>query len=160
PVTGCCVPAPPVIEFDAAGKVLRSWGGPGQGYDWPTFPHGVYVDQQDNVWIAGASTRVGPNGEPPDGMVLKFDANGRFLLQIGARGPSRGNLDTTQLGGPAAVAVDPQANEVYIADGYANARVIVFDAETGEFKRQWGAYGEPPTDAPAQPATPGAAASR
>lgn len=145
-VTKCCVPAPAVIEFDQQGNVVRSWGGPGAGYDWPSFPHGVYVDYKGNVWIAGAQTRTGQNGSPPDGMVLKFSADGKFLLQIGGRGPSKGSLDTTQLGGPSAVAVDPQSNEVFIADGYGNSRVIVFDADSGAFKRQWGAYGEPPTD--------------
>lgn len=140
----CCVPAPAVIEFDQEGNVVNSWGGPGEGYDWPTQEHGIFVDYKGNVWISGNSS--GRNGEPADGMVLKFTGDGEFLMQIGGRGPSKGSLDTTQLAAAAAVAVDPEANEVYIADGYVNHRVIVFDADTGEFKRQWGAYGEPPTD--------------
>lgn len=160
PVTKCCVPAPPVLEFDEQGNVLNAWGGPGAGYDWPSYPHGVYVDHKDNVWIAGSQTRVAEDGSPPDGMVLKFDRNGKFLLQIGERGPSQGSLDTTRLGAPAAVAVDPAANEVYVADGYVNHRVIVYDADTGKFKRQWGAYGEPPTDAAIGPYDPGAPPAR
>jgi DNA-binding beta-propeller fold protein YncE len=81
-------------------------------------------------------------------MVLKFSPEGKFLLQIGHAGPSKGSLDTTQLSGVADIAVDPQTNEAFVADGYGNHRVIVFDADTGAFKRMWGAYGKPPTDIP------------
>ncbi len=146
PAASCCYPAPPVIEFDAQGKVVQAWGGPGAGYDWPTSEHGITVDHQGNVWIGGNATRPGRNGEPPDGMVLKFTSEGKFLMQIGQAGPSKGSLDTTQLSGVADVAVDPVANEVFVADGYGNHRIIVFDADTGAFKRMWGAYGKPPTD--------------
>lgn len=150
PPTGkCCVPAPAIIEFDEQGNVLRAWGGPEQakGYDWPSAGHGLYVDYKGNIWIGGSQTRVGADGSPPDGMYLKFDPNGKFLLQIGGRGPSKGSLDPSQLSGAAAVDVDPETNEAFIADGYGNHRVIVFDADTGKFKRLWGAYGKPPTDA-------------
>ena len=157
----CCVPAPAIIEFDAQGNVLRSWGGPGAGYDWPSSGHGLYIDYKGNVWIGGSQTRQGQthqgaNGSEPDGMIIKFSPEGKFLLQIGGRGPSKGSLDTTQLGGPAAFDVDPATNEVYVADGYGNHRVIVFDADTGKFKRQWGAYGKPPTDEPIGAYDPGA----
>nr|WP_298727426.1 hypothetical protein [uncultured Steroidobacter sp.] len=150
PPTGkCCVPAPAIIEFDEQGNVRRAWGGPEQakGYDWPSAGHGLYVDYKGNIWIGGSQTRVGADGSPPDGMYLKFDPNGKFLLQIGGRGPSKGSLDPSQLSGAAAVDVDPETNEAFIADGYGNHRVIVFDADTGKFKRLWGAYGKPPTDA-------------
>ena len=150
PPTGkCCVPAPAIIEFDEQGNVLRAWGGPEQakGYDWPSAGHGLYVDYKGNIWIGGSQTRVGADGSPPDGMYLKFDPNGKFLLQIGGRGPSKGSLDPSQLSGAAAVDVDPETNEAFIADGCGNHRVIVFDADTGKFKRLWGAYGKPPTDA-------------
>lgn len=144
----CCVPAPAIIEFDAKGKVLRAWGGPDQakGYDWPSSGHGLFVDYKGNIWIGGSQTRPGSDGSPADGMYLKFDPDGKFLLQIGGRGPSKGSLDPTQLGGASAVDVDPATNEVFIADGYGNHRVLVLDADTGAFKRQWGAYGKPPTD--------------
>lgn len=142
----CCIPAPPVLEFDAAGVIVNSWGGPGEGYDWPTAEHGIYVDYNGNIWLSGSQTRMGEEGEPEDGMVLKFSPEGEFLLQIGAQGPSKGNNDATQLSGAAGVAVDPEANEVYVADGYGNRRIIVFDADSGEFKRMWGAYGKPPKD--------------
>lgn len=146
PTASCCYPAPSVIEFDPQGNVVQAWGGPGKGYDWPTVEHGITVDHKGNVWIGGSSTRPGRNGEPPDGMVLKFSREGKFLMQIGHAGPSKGSLDTTQLSGVADIAVDPETNEAYVADGYGNHRIVVFDADTGAFKRMWGAYGKRPTD--------------
>jgi len=154
PRSSCCVPAPPVIEFDQEGNVLQAWGGPGEGYDWPTTEHGISVDHKGNVWIGGSSTRTGPNGEPPDGMVLKFTADGRFLMQIGEAGVSKGSLDPSQLSGASDIAVHAATNEVFIADGYGNNRVIVFDADTGAFKRLWGAYGKLPTDKELPPYDP------
>ena len=139
PLSTCCIAAPPVLEFDAAGNLLRSWGGAGKGYDWPTNEHGIHVDAKGYVWITG-------NG-PEDGQILKFTGDGRFVLQIGKVGPQTGNADTTRMGQPAGVEVDGSANEVYVADGYYNKRVIVFDADSGAFKRMWGAYGKPPSDA-------------
>ena len=149
PRTKCCVPAPPVLEFDRDGKVLRAWGGPGQGYQWPQNEHGIYVDPKGFVWLAA-------NGET-DCQILKFTRDGQFVLQIGKQGPQTNSSDTTRLGRPAHMVVDAEANEVYVADGYANHRVIVFDADSGAFKRQWGAYGKPPTDEklpPYNPASP------
>ena len=134
----CCVPAPPVIEFAPDGTVLRSWGGPGEGFEWPDNEHGIYVDPDDRVWLGG-------NG-PADAQVLKFTADGEFLLQIGRSGQSDGSNDTEDLGRPAGMVVDPETNEIYIADGYGNRRVIVFDAESGEYRRHWGAYGDRPDD--------------
>ena len=147
PTAKCCAPAPPVLEFDPAGNLVNSWGGKGQGYDWPDSNHGITIDYKGNVWIGGSQTRPGKEGQPVDGMFLKFTQDGKFLMQIGGTGkPEQGSKDTTHLFGAAAVAVDPAANEVYIADGYGNHRVIVLDADTGKFKRMWGAYGKPPTD--------------
>jgi NHL repeat len=157
PTAQCCVPAPPVIEFDPQGNVIQSWGGPSKGYDWPQTEHGITVDYKGNVWVGGSATRSGKNGEPADGMLLKFSPDGKFLLQIGHAGPSKGSLSQDQLSGVADVAVDPQTNEVFVADGYGNHRIIVFDADTGAYKRMWGAYGKPPTDQPAgdyDPAAP------
>ena len=142
----CCVPAPPVIEFDPEGKVVRSWGGPGDGFEWPENEHGIHVDDQSNVWIGG-------NGAG-DAHVLKFTADGQFLLQIGRAGQSGGSNDTANLGRPASIEVDPAENEVYVADGYGNRRVIVFDSDTGEYKRHWGAYGERPDDSDLPPYDP------
>jgi DNA-binding beta-propeller fold protein YncE len=135
----CCVPAPSVIEFDPAGKVVRSWGVTGTGFDFPKREHGIYVDAQDNVWIAG--------NHDQDHQVMKLSADGKFLLQIGKAGQTGGSNDTKLLGKPAHMEVDAAANELYVADGYGNRRVIVFDATTGAYKRHWGAYGSRPDDA-------------
>jgi DNA-binding beta-propeller fold protein YncE len=134
----CCFPAPPVLEFAADGRLLRSWGGPGQGYDWPGNEHGIHVDAKGFVWLTG-------NGDN-DGQILKFTQDGKFLLQIGKVGPQTGSADTTRLGRPAGIEVDAAANEIYVADGYHNRRVIVFDADTGAYKRHWGAFGRAPSD--------------
>ena len=144
----CCDAAPPVIEFAADGTVLRSWGGPGEGYDWPAGEHGIHIDHDGHVWIGGNAA--------DDAHILKFTADGEFLLQIGRPGQSRGSNDTENLGRPAGIRVDPEANEVYVADGYGNRRVIVFDADTGEYKRHWGAYGERPDDSELPPYDPDA----
>ena len=131
--------APPVLEFDEAGNLVSSWGGPGPGYEWPELEHGIYVDNKDNVWVAGAGAQ--------DNQILKFTRNGTFLMQIGRSGENRGSNDTENLGGPAAMVIDASANGLYVADGYINHRVIVFDATTGAYKRHWGAYGRKPDDA-------------
>ena len=138
PAASCCSPAPPVLEFDQQGNLLRHWGGPGQGFEWPQSNHGITIDYQGNVWIAA-------NGQK-DAHVLKFNQDGKFLLQIGRLGQSKGSLDQANLRQPAKVFVDRQAKEAYVADGYGNHRVIVFDAETGAYKRMWGAYGNTPSD--------------
>jgi 6-phosphogluconolactonase (cycloisomerase 2 family) len=132
--------APPVLEFDANGNFIRAWGGPGPGYDWPSSEHGVYVDPKGFVWIGG-------NGEK-DHQVLKFTQDGRFVLQIGRAGQSKGNADTRNLNQPADAFVHAPTNELFVADGYGNRRVIVFDADSGRFKRMWGAFGNVPTDGP------------
>ena len=138
PNVKCCKPAPSVVEFDQEGNVVQAWGGPGQGYEWPSNEHGIFVDHNNFVWVAG-------NGMN-DGMVLKFTRAGKFVLQIGRSAMMTSSADTTQLGRPADMVVDPATNELFVADGYFNHRVIVFDAATGAFKRMWGAYGKPPTD--------------
>jgi hypothetical protein len=146
PISQCCVPAPPVLEFDAQGNVVRSWGGPGRGHHWPESEHTIHVDDRDNVWI-------GSNGRN-DQVVLKFSPEGNLRLQIGQPGKTAGSNDTTLLGQPAGIHVDPEANEVYVADGYGNRRIIVFDAETGRYKRHWGAYGRRPDDGDLGPYDP------
>jgi hypothetical protein len=130
--------APPVLEFDQAGNLLSSWGGSGSGYEWPQLEHGVYVDAQNNVWLGG--------GGDKDAQILKFTRDGRFLMQIGHQGKNSGSNDTQNLGGAANMIVDEAARELYVADGYVNHRVIVFDADSGAYKRHWGAYGKRPDD--------------
>ncbi|HEU5197304.1 MAG TPA: hypothetical protein VFW70_21385 [Methylomirabilota bacterium] len=139
----CCKPAPPVLEFDSNGRLVASWGGPGHGYQWPENEHGIYVDDKDHVWIAG-------NG-PKDGMILKFSRDGKFLMKIGEPGIVGNDSDTKHLNRPANMVVDPATRELFVADGYGNHRVIVFDAETGAYKRHWGANGLPPGDASVKP---------
>ena len=145
--------APPVVQFDPEGNVLQAWGGPGEGYDWMqrTFgsEHGMFIDHEDNVWVIG-----GGNGDFDGGVALKFTSTGEFLLQIGEKGKTNGSHDRRLLGAPTTAAVAPDTNEVYVADGYVNQRVVVFDGLTGEYKRHWGAYGRPPDDGPAEPLTP------
>ena len=141
PPTGeCCKGAPPVLEFDQAGNLLRSWGGPGPGqdYEWPQSNHGITIDYKGNVWIGG-------NGAD-DGQVLKFTQDGKFIKQFGFGYASAGSTDTWAFRQVAKIFVDKQANEAYIADGYGNHRVAVIDADTGQFKRFWGAYGNKPDD--------------
>jgi DNA-binding beta-propeller fold protein YncE len=108
----------------------------------------VYVDSKGNIWIAG-------NGAG-DHQVLKFRRDGKFVMQIGRAGRSKGNADTQNLNQPADTFVYAKTNELFVADGYGNRRVIVFDADTGQFTRMWGAFGNLPTDAAPNPAPPDA----
>ena len=176
PTAQCCAPAPPILEFDAAGNLVGHWGGPGNGYDWPDSNHGITVDFRGNVWIggngrgspaaaAGRGQPAGGRGQPAagqnrqqdesqtggtqsfsDNMVLKFTQDGKFLMQIGKPKSSKGSNDIANLRLPAKTFVDKETNELYVADGYGNHRVIVFDADTGKYKRHWGAYGNKPDD--------------
>jgi len=155
PVTHrCCKPAPAVVEFDAAGNYLRGWDAPpaGSKLDWPKSEHGIYIDPDGNVWIAGNADE--------DNQILKFTPEGKFLMQIGRAGKSEGSNSRTQLGRPAHMVMDPPAAELYVADGYGNRRVVVFDARTGAYKRHWGAYGETPSDDKQPPYDPNSAPSR
>jgi DNA-binding beta-propeller fold protein YncE len=174
PSATCCAPAPPVLEFDPEGNLVGHWGGPGQGYEWPESNHGIFVDHKGNVWIggngrggpasaaAGSSPRPTAEAKPPasgggytagggyyhDCMILKFSREGKFIMQIGKAGQSKGSNDVENVKGAAKLFVDPKTNELIVADGYGNRRVIVFDADTGKYKRHWGAYGKKPDDAP------------
>jgi DNA-binding beta-propeller fold protein YncE len=157
----CCAGAPPVLAFDAAGNLVRSWGGPGPGYDWPAGNHGIFIDHTGSVWIGG-------NG-PGDSHLLKFTKDGKFLAQFGKpnvhKGPANAeglstfggdSNDQNNFGRVAKIFVDPRANEAYVADGYLNKRVAVLDAGTGKMKRYWGAYGNKPDDRNLGPYNPNA----
>ena len=156
----CCVPAPPVLEFDSAGNLLGHWGGPGERFEWPVSPGGIAVDVQGAVWIAAAGPpeipgsanatpgRAGGAGanagrgnpappKPTDAHVLKFSRAGEFLLQIGKAGQPGDNASTTGFNRPAGLSVDNAGRELYVADGFGNRRVAVFDATTGIYKRHW-----------------------
>ena len=150
--------APPVLEFDAAGAFVQGWGGPADGYDWPDTEHGIFVDHQNNVWITGINPRAGANvSDRSDDMFLKFTQDGSFLFQVGGYDVSGGNADTEHPKQPADVFVHAATNEAFVADGYGNRRVLVVDADTGAFKRMWGAFGNEPLDPqPPGPADPDA----
>jgi hypothetical protein len=139
PPTGeCCLPAPPVLEFDPAGNLMNSWGGPGEGYTWPNSNHGIALDHMDNVWIGG-------NGQG-DSHVVKFARDGRFLLEIGVPGQEPNSNALDHFGRVAKISFDSEVNEAYFADGYSNRRVAVIDMNDGSIKRYWGAYGNRPDD--------------
>ncbi len=148
PTAICCVHAPSVIEFDAEGDVVQAWGGPvwdqastswiEPDHDWPENEHGIYIDGENNVWLAG-------NGAN-DHIVVKMTMDGKYLMTIGIKNETGGSNDPRRLGQPADIFVDNNTREVYVADGYKNRRVIVFDMDTGEYKRHWGAYGNKPGD--------------
>ncbi len=149
PPTGeCCLPAPPVLEFDPEGNLVRAWGGPGEGFAWPNSNHGISIDNKDNVWIGG-------NGQG-DSHAVKFTRDGRFLMQIGTPGQPANSRSTTSFGRVAKISFDPAANEAYFADGYSNRRVAVVDMDNGQVKRFWGAYGNAPEDANPGPYNPDA----
>jgi len=143
--------APAVLEFDTEGDFVQGWGGPGDGYEWPANEHGIEVDNQDHVWLGGNG-----GGESSDDMLLKFTRDGQLVMQIGGRNTSGGNADTDNLNRPSEVAVYSDTNEVFVADGYGNRRVIVFDADTGGYKRMWGAFQNEPIDASAEQPPPDA----
>ena len=155
PGASCCTVAPPILEFNQAGDLTGSWSGPGDGFTWPDSDHGLWIDYKGNFWIGG-------NGDE-DTQVLKFTSTGTFLLQIGTHGLHNGSNDTANLWKATEGSVDEATDEVYVSDGYGNRRVIVFDSETGQYKRHWGAYGNRPDDtdlgnydpnAPPRPAVP------
>src|SRR5262249_24066639 len=118
----------------------------GQGYQWPESEHGIFVDDNDFVWLAG-------NGKK-DGQLLKFTMEGKLVLQIGKQGQGNDSNSTDRLRSPADVALGGAAREVFAAEGYGNRGVVVFDSEPGAYKRHWGAYGNKPSDEKTPPYDP------
>lgn len=138
PIGTCCVPAPVVIEFDPDGNVVQGWGDPAT-QDVSQFPrnaHGLFVDHNDFVWV----------GSYRHHRVMKFTRSGELVMTLGEYDVNEGSDHPDLLGGPAGIWVDPETNEAYIADGYRNRRVVVYDGESGAYLRHWGAYGETPDD--------------
>jgi DNA-binding beta-propeller fold protein YncE len=138
----CCKMAPPILEFDANGTLLRRWGGEsGPGYTWPASNHGINIDNKGFVWIGG-------NGGAHDGHVLKFTQDGKFVAQYGEarQGLGPDSMSQTRFFMVAETFFHAPTNEVFVADGYGNRRVAVLDADSGKMKRFWGAYGRPPDD--------------
>src|SRR5438093_2909889 len=138
PASECCQPAPPVLEFDAEGNLVKAWGGPGEGYEWPGSNHGITPDSKGNLWIGG-------NGAD-DGHILVFTRDGKFVKQFGFAYANAGSNDMWAFNKVAKISLDETANEAYVADGYGNHRVAVIDMETGKIKRYWGAYANKPDD--------------
>src|SRR5579872_5100144 len=141
--------APPVIVFDVEGNYIKAWGGAGDGYEWPEREHGIYIDYKGFVWLGGNNCPT--NGLPglkpvADDQLLKFTQDGKFVMQMGHSNQSAGNADTQNFHRPADAWVYPPTNELFVADGYGNHRVAVFDATSGKFKRMWGAFGNQPVD--------------
>ena len=139
--------APAVVVFDPAGNFIKAWGGPGAGYEWVEREHGIHIDHKGFAWIGGNQCPTsGIAGLKPvaDDQLLKFTLDGKFVLQIGKSNQSKGDTDTANVHRAADAWVLPRTNEVFVADGYGNHRVIVFDADTGAFRRTWGAFGKPP----------------
>jgi DNA-binding beta-propeller fold protein YncE len=149
PADQAAMMAPAILVFDAAGNFIKAWGGAGPGYEWPEREHGIHIDHKGYVWVGGNNC-IGRNlpGLKPlaDDQLLKFGQDGRLVIQIGRSTRSKGNDDTLNLHQPADVWVLPKTNELFVADGYGNHRVAVFDADTGAFKRMWGAFGNKPVD--------------
>ena len=141
--------APPVIVFDSAGNYVKAWGGDGDGYEWPQREHGIYIDYKGFVWLGGNNcpTNGLPRVKPvADDQLLKFTQDGKFVMQIGRSNQSKGNADMQNLHRPADEWVYQPTNELFVADGYGNHRIAVFDADSGKFKRMWGAFGNKPVD--------------
>jgi len=145
--------APPVLEFDNAGNFIQGWGGEsGPGYQWPSNEHGLHIDYKGFVWVMGNADgkRNNPANLPNDNQILKFTKAGKFVMAIGKSGQT-GSNSTEVLRGAAGLRVNPKTNELFVADGYGNSRIMVYDADTGKFKRMWGAYGHKPLDEDARP---------
>ena len=140
PLAECCSSAPPVLQFDPEGNLVRAWGGPppDSSYVWPASNHGIAVDGTGNVWIGGNGTG--------DSHVVVFTNEGQYIRTYGEPGQAQNSHAMNHFGRVADIEFDLAANEAYFADGYQNRRVAVVDIPTGTIKRYWGAYGEPPND--------------
>jgi DNA-binding beta-propeller fold protein YncE len=147
PISICCNAAAPVLAFNQAGDTIRSWGGKGEGYEWPESMHGIFVDHKGFVWLGGNGAK--------DSQILKFTKDGKFVAQSGHQGKNEGSNDPVNFGRVAQLYIDPKTNKGYVADGYKNRRVAVIDGDSGKIEKFWGAYGNKPDDGPQGPYKPG-----
>src|ERR1700733_1078182 len=152
PAADCCKAAPPVLAFNQDGDLVRSWGGPGEGYEWPESMHGIFIDYKGYVWLGGNGAK--------DAQVLKFTKDGKFVMQSGHQGKNAGSNDAENFGRAAQIYVDPKSNKAFVADGYRNRRLVVMDPDSGKIERWWGAYGNKPDDGPADKYNPTAPVSQ
>ena len=153
PADRVSTPAPPVMEFDVNGNFVQGWGGEsGPGYQWPSNEHGMTVDSKGFVWVVGNADGKSnnPANLPNDNQVLKFTRAGKFVMAIGKSGQN-GSNKTDVLRGATGLWYHEKTNELFASDGYGNARVMVYDADTGAVKRMWGAYGNKPLDVEDRP---------
>jgi hypothetical protein len=163
PRTDCCIAAPAVLEFDAAGNLLKGWGGPGYVTGWPAegiakpgaaAEHNIQVDREGNVWLGGNA-----RGDS----IQKFTSDGKLLWDFGHRGPrtpagqqpqplkeNNQNIDTFP-GGIFFFDLDEDAHELYIVE---QKRVLVYDMDTDAFKRGWGGHGIPLSEINNDPTPP------
>ena len=126
-----------ISEWDPQGNRVQSWDARGPDGKWSTI-HGLFVDHNNFVWTNARESNL----------TVKFTREGKVVLVIGKFDQTGGSNDTTLMGRPSEIWVDPADNEVFVADGYGNRRIIVFDGSTGKYLRHWGAYGKRPEDPP------------
>ena len=136
-----------ISEWDPQGRLVQSWDARGPDGNWSTI-HGLFVDHNGFVWTNARESNL----------TVKFTRTGQVALVIGKYNETGGSNDTTLMGRPSEIWVDPADNEVFVADGYGNRRIIVFDGATGKYLRHWGAYGKAPVDPPRR--EPGAGGPR
>jgi hypothetical protein len=134
-----------IAEWDPQGMLLQSWDARGPDGKWSTI-HGLFVDHHGYVWTNARESNL----------TIKFTRTGQVAMVIGAFDKTGGSNDPALMGRPSEIWVDPADNEVFVADGYGNRRIIVFDGATGKYLRHWGAYGRRPQDPPQEAQGPGA----
>ena len=147
PRLDCCVLGPELIELDQEGNVVNAWGGRGYHPKWPTALQTVIVDRDDYVWVAGTA---------PQDSILKFTRGGELVWDFDHRPPRGSELEedneqTDVLGSKGRFQLDQDAREIYIINF---KRVLVYDMDTGDFKRGWGGHGMPLSEVTNEPIPP------